>query len=155
MFQWYIFAMFGMAIPRSMAINMSLSTRGVTHWWIVSRWSQKNIVTDDMVQIRKKKQVPNVLYEKCWDFFKSSKNNIPSNSPEINKNPSYPQILITVDPLLNRETLFWFFHATGNPLVESTSNRSLFIYTGVCFFFCRTQLGNFRTQSWKNVDWNE
>lgn len=70
MFQWYILAMFGIAIPRSMVINMSLSTRGVTHWWIVSRWSQKNMVTDDMVQIHKKKQVPNVLFEKCWDGFK-------------------------------------------------------------------------------------
>lgn len=151
--------MFGMAIPLSMVMNMSLSTRGVTHWWIDSRWSQKNIVADDMVQIRQKNKFQMSCMKSVETCFKkSSKNNIASNSPEINKNPSYPQILITVGPLLKRETLFLFFHATGNPLVfhplrtdESSSTN------GVRLFFVGRNLavlGRSRllTRWWKRIE---
>lgn len=90
-----------------------------------------------MVQIRQKNKFQMSCMKSVETFFfkfkEQHRQQLSWNKP---KNPS--KILKFwsphLGPLLKRETLFLFFHATGNPLVESTSNWSLFISNGVRFF---------------------
>ena len=112
MFQWYIFAMFGMAIPRSMVINMGPFYQGghpLMNSFKVKpekkgyRWYGTN---------SPKKQVPNVLHEKCWDFFfKVQRTTSPATLlKQTKKSIQNPQILITPPrPVAQKGNTFFVF----------------------------------------------
>lgn len=91
-----------------------------------------------MVQIRQK----NKFQMSCMKsveifFFKVQRTTSPATLlKQTKKSIQNPQILITPPrPVAQKGNTFLFFHATGNPLVESTSNWSLFISNGVRFFW--------------------